>query len=78
MQTVTIQNDTFDVDISGTVHQPRSVSPTVLDDVRVLAGQLFLADRKRPLTEPQRQYWTGVCKINPPNERLRVEGGAQR
>jgi len=72
MQTITLNNETFDVDVDGTVHQPRSFAANTLDDVRVLAGHKFLADRDKPLTGPQRRYWTGVTTINPPNERLKI------
>ncbi len=68
MKTIKLGNDEFGVDIDGTVHQPRRVSPTDLDNVRVFAAQEYLSDRS--LTRDQRRYWSAVALISPPHQRL--------
>ena len=65
---VQIDNDTFEVGINGTVYQPRRVSSTVLDEVRLIASKEYLAERKS-LTASQALYWTRVCRISMVHER---------
>ena len=71
---VKIGNDTFDVELDGTVFQPRRVSSTLLDEVRVIAADSFLG--RRVLTKGQRDYWAKVRTVSPEHKRFATGKGS--
>jgi len=68
MQQVKIDNDTFDVAITGAVYQPRKVTSAVLCNARLLASNHYLS---QPLSKEQREYWKAVSLTMPEGKRFR-------
>lgn len=66
---VTINNDVFDVTVSGDVSTSARVSGIILDECRLAAADHFLT--RRDLTKGQRNYWAGVRSVTPEHKRFR-------
>ena len=64
--TLKLNDMIFDVSVEGSISQPRKVSSTVLDEVRILASDVFLQEK---LSVSQRQYWGAIRTITPEPKR---------
>jgi hypothetical protein len=69
VQTIKLGNLEFDVSADGAIRQQQSVTPTLLDEVRLAASSAFLSN-PRALTKAQHEYWAAVRAVTPEHKRF--------